>query len=84
MKNLDEDDKGICKVFFPPMFGSEEANEGSMSKAEKENAQKKYEELKNDYIKFRSASKNAYDFYNIVEKSVLEMEGEESSRINNA
>lgn len=23
LKNLDEDDKGICKSFFPPMFGEE-------------------------------------------------------------
>jgi len=38
--------------------------------------------LKNDYVKFRAKSKNTYDFYNIVEKAVLEMEGEESNRIN--
>ncbi len=24
LKNLDEDDKGICKAFFPPMFGTDE------------------------------------------------------------
>lgn len=42
----------------------------------------KYKVLKNDYIKFRAKSKNTYDFYNIVEKAVLEMEGEESNRIN--
>jgi len=23
LKNLDEDDKGICKMFFPPMFSDE-------------------------------------------------------------
>jgi hypothetical protein len=33
-------------------------------------------------VKFRAKSKNQYDFYNIVEKAVLEMEGEESNRIN--
>ncbi len=38
--------------------------------------------LKKDYVNFRAKSKNTYDFYNIVEKSVLEMEGEESNRIN--
>lgn len=24
LKNLDEDDRGICQVFFPPMFGKSE------------------------------------------------------------
>lgn len=23
LKNLDDDDKGICRAFFPPMFGEE-------------------------------------------------------------
>lgn len=37
--------------------------------------------MKNDYNEYRNKAKNAYDYYNIVEKSVLEMEGEESNRI---
>jgi len=37
--------------------------------------------LRKDYAQFREKSKNTYDFYNIVEKSVLEMEGEESNRL---
>jgi len=41
-----------------------------------------YQVLKSDYINFRAKSKNTCDFYNIVEKAVLEMEGEESNRIN--
>ena len=47
LKNLDEDDKGICKMFFPPMFG-EDGTSGTtdnMSKEEKENTHKKYQEL---------------------------------------
>lgn len=31
----------------------------------------------------RDKSINSYDFYNMIEKSVLEMEGEESSRLIN-
>jgi hypothetical protein len=29
LKNLDEDDKGICKNFFPPMFGEDNPNKDS-------------------------------------------------------
>lgn len=90
LKNLDDDDKGICKMFFPPMFGEEckentnKSNNNNKQEEEKDgctSAFVKYQELKSDYLKFRSKSKNTYDFYNIVEKSVLEMEGEESSRV---
>ena len=36
LKNLDEDDKGICKTFFPPMFGEElTLCDGFMSKEDK-------------------------------------------------
>ena len=41
----------------------------------------KYLQLQSDYAKFRSKARNPYDYYNIVEKAVLEMEGEESNRI---
>lgn len=65
-------------MFFPPMF--EESKENNQE--DKDSAHSKYSQLKQDYIKFRSKSKNPYDYYNIVEKAVLEMEGEESNRIN--
>jgi hypothetical protein len=29
LKCLDDDDKGICRSFFPPMFGEDGANSGS-------------------------------------------------------
>ena len=29
IKCLDDDDKGICRSFFPPMFGEDGANSGS-------------------------------------------------------
>ena len=66
-------------MFFPPMFGEEGEN---AQHAKDESTHHKYLELKKDYISLREKSKNTYDFYNIVEKSVLEMEGEESNRIN--
>jgi len=83
LKNLDDDDKGICKLFYPPMFGEVDAN--TSEKNPKKDPIKtdciKFSELRKDYNDFRITSKNAYDYYNIIEKSVLEMEGEESTRI---
>ncbi len=84
LKNLDDDDKGICKSFFPPMFGEEIAGDKggeNLATTDKYGTHRKYKELKIDYINLRDNSRNAYDFYNLVEKSVLEMEGEESNRI---
>lgn len=49
LKNLDDDDKGICKLFFPPMFG-EESKEQSKQEEEKDGRpHAKYTELKKDY-----------------------------------
>jgi hypothetical protein len=42
---------------------------------EREQARRRYTELKEDYERMRARAKNAYDFYNVIEKSVLEMEG---------
>ena len=53
-----------------------------MSKEDKIQSHNKYLELKNDYISFRQRAQNAYDFYNLVEKSVLEMEDEGQQNIN--
>jgi len=83
LKNLDDDDKNICKSFFPPMFGEEakelspNKNDENMTKKDKENTNTKYKELKIDYQNHKAKARNAYDFYNLVEKSVLEMEEEE-------
>ena len=82
LKNLDDDDKGICRSFFPPMFGEEiNTNDNHHTKEEKEQAQKKYAELKTNYNSLRDKSANEFNFYNLVEKSVLEMEGEETNRV---
>ena len=80
LKNLDDDDKGICRTFFPPMFGEDLANtEGTtMTKEDKKNVNNKYLELKRDYLTYRDKATNSYDYYNLIEKSVLEMEGDES------
>lgn len=49
LKNLDDDDKGICQMFFPPMFLDTESKEPL--DLEKEKTRLKYEELKSDYVK---------------------------------
>jgi hypothetical protein len=41
LKNLDEDDKGICKMFFPPMFG-EDSTSDNHSKEDKVLTHRKY------------------------------------------
>lgn len=48
-----------------------------MTKEEKATIHRKYKELKTDYLRFKGKAKNEYDFYNLIEKTVLEMEGEE-------
>lgn len=64
------------------MFGEElSTSDNNHSKAEKENSFKKYKDLIIDYNNLRSRSVNGYDFFNLIEKSVLEMEGEETNRI---
>jgi hypothetical protein len=82
LKNLDDDDKGVCKLFFPPMFGEEHKDKTSQEEEKESAPHAKYLELRKDYAKFRDRARNQYDFYNLVEKSVLEMEGEESNRFN--
>ena len=58
------------------MFGEE-----TKTSDEKENHHKRYLELKKDYFGFRDKALNAYDFYNLIEKSVLEMEEEDKHTV---
>ncbi len=72
-------------MFFPPMFSDDPNIKTENEKDQSHHglsAYKKYLILQKDYAEFREKSKNQYDFYNLVEKSVLEMEGEESNRFN--
>ena len=79
LKHLDDDDKGICKTFFPPMFGEDmnnsspnkNDNETSMTKDEKLSINKNYQELKKNYNSYKNKSRSEYDFYNLIEKSIL-------------
>lgn len=83
LKCLDDDDKGICRSFFPPMFG-EDGNSSSSNEESEEAAvvdkvatNNKYIELRSDYNKCRDKAKNEYDFFNLVERCILGMEDDE-------
>lgn len=90
LKCLDDDDKGICRSFFPPMFG-EDGNASAGSNGEEEACQyvdkvatnNKYNLLKEEYTKARAKSKNEYDFFNLVERCILGMEDDDASSKNN-
>ena len=83
LKCLDEDDKGICRAFFPPMYG-EDAVSGDESEAiepanvDKEQVTRKFAELREKYQECRAKSRNEYDFFNLVERSILGMEQDET------
>lgn len=82
LKCLDDDDKGICRSFFPPMFGED----GPKPTSEEEPApfvdkvvtHNKYLDLKREFLTCKSKSKNEYDFFNLVERSILGMEEDET------
>jgi len=74
LKRLDGDDKDICRSFFPPMFG--EGGE-DMPASEKEAAKGRFVKLQSDYEKYKAKCKNAYDYYNLIEETVLGMESQE-------
>ena len=67
------------------MFGEDGKSSGSGSEdneevcyVDKVATHKKFLELKRDYMKFKNKSKNEYDFFNIVERSILGMEDDET------
>lgn len=62
LKSLENDDKEICHFFYPDMFDI----------ATKPGQQLK--SLKQEYEKGRTQMGNDYDFYNLVEKCLLEIE----------
>lgn len=86
LKCLDDDDKGICRAFFPPMFGEDGSSSGNASSDDEAATQyvdkvaihARYLELKSDYQRCRGKSKNEYDFFNLVERSILGMEEDDT------
>jgi len=58
-------------------------NEINMTKDEKLSISKNYQDLKKNYNSYKNNARSEYDFYNLIEKSILQMEGEESSRTHN-
>ena len=83
LKCLDDDDKGICRSFFPPMFGEDGPKSASAEEepdpfVDKVATHQKFLELKREYSSCRSKSKNEYDFFNLVERSILGMEEDET------
>jgi len=88
LKCLDDDDKGICRNFFPPMFGedgnSSSNNEDAEEYVDKAITKDKFELLKKDYNHCRSKAKNEYDFFNLVERCILGMEDDETPGVKKA
>ena len=63
LKCLDDDDKGICRSFFPPMFGEESPKSASADDepdpyVDKVATHNKYLELKREYSSCKGKSKN--------------------------
>ena len=56
----DDDDKGLCEYFYPPMFQAKKA------------ANEKFNRLKEMFEYGRKKASSSFDFYNIVEDVLLE------------
>lgn len=83
LKCLDDDDKGICRSFFPPMFGEDGHKSNSDDEEPSEFIDKavthaKFKELKSDYTNCKGKSKNEYDFFNLIERCILGMEDDDT------
>ena len=82
LKCLDDDDKGICRSFFPPMFGEDGPKSTSDDETEpfvdKVATHNKFLDLKREYQSCKGKSKNEYDFFNLVERSIIGMEDDET------
>ena len=74
LQNLDDDDKDICRQFFPPMFGEEGTGCENLPEDEKALTHEKYLIVKKEYMKHKKKANNEYDYYNLIEKSILDME----------
>ena len=80
LKCLDDDDKGICRSFFPPMFGDMDSGDDEQHQyVDKAATHQKFSQLKTDYEKCRAKSKNEYDFFNLVERAILGVDSDPQS-----
>ena len=83
LKCLDDDDKGICRSFFPPMFGEDGPKSASSDDEQEPMVDKvathnKFLELMKEYSGCKCKSKNEYDFFNLVERCILGMEDDDT------
>mmetsp|Transcript_23094 Transcript_23094/g.26127 ORF Transcript_23094/g.26127 Transcript_23094/m.26127 type:complete len:530 (+) Transcript_23094:109-1698(+) len=62
LKALEDDDKNICRDFFPAMH-DENFQAGQL-----------YKSLKKMFMESRAQAKSEYDYYNIIEKAVIGLE----------
>ena len=77
LKNLDDDDKGLCKTFFPPLFGEPLSAQDEEDPSRKQmilDSQLKYKALVACYKRHLNKATNSYDYYNLIEKALLDME----------
>lgn len=68
LKSLDEDDKQITKSFYPNMY------------KEGEESSRLFQKLKQDYDSGLKKMKSDYDYYNLVEKELLDVQMSEPER----
>ena len=68
LKSLENDDKKICNFFYPDMFDKGTKQGQTLQK------------LKEDYDSGSLKLGSDYDFYNIVEKGIIEIEMTEVDR----
>jgi hypothetical protein len=65
LKSLENDDKEICNFFYPDMFDNKTKQGLQLKK------------LKEEYEKGRKKMGNDYDFYNMVERCIIDAEHRE-------
>lgn len=58
------------------MFGEESTGCEGGSEADKAATHAKYSELLHEYQKYQKNCVNSFDYYNLIEKALLEVEGE--------
>ena len=66
------------------MFGEEGTGCENIPETEKALTHDKYLIVKKEYMRYKKKAKNEYDYYNLIEKSILDMEvdDDKSNEIN--